>query len=106
MPLISLTYNRASRAYDDAAETITRVLDPQAVPMYRAFHAALVAYLDQLGRKTPDWSRIADLARQVTYTVNPDEWRKIGVPAPQRGVTDFGTRWYLEAILAEPKPED
>lgn len=88
---------------DDAVETITRTLEAQAVPTYRAFHAALVAYFRELGKRNPDWSKVADLARQVAYTVNPDEWRENGVSAPERGVTDFGTRWLLETILAEPK---
>jgi len=42
-----------------------------------------------------------NLARQVAYTVKADEWRKTGVSTPERGVTNFGTRWFLEAILAK-----
>jgi hypothetical protein len=88
---------------DDAAETITRTLDPQAILTYRAFHTALVTYVGELAKKNPDWSKAADLARQVAYTVNGDEWRKTGVATPGRGVADFGTQWFLEAILAETK---
>ena len=57
-----------------------------------------------LGKKSPDWSKVAELARRVAYTVNPEEWQKAGAPASGRGVTGFGTRWFLEAIMAEPKP--
>jgi hypothetical protein len=86
---------------DDAPETITRTLDPLAVPTYRAFHAALVVYLDELGKENPNWSKVADLARQVAYTVKADEWRKAGATTSERGVANFGTRWFLEAILAK-----
>ena len=52
---------------DDVSETVTRTLDPRAILMYRAFHAALVSYFDELGKDTPDWPKAAELARQVAY---------------------------------------
>jgi hypothetical protein len=88
---------------EGATETITRTLDPEAAPAYRAFHAALVAYLDELGKKKPDWSKVADLIRQVAYTVAPDEWREAGATASGRSLTDFNADLYLEAILDKPR---
>ncbi len=101
LPAVQLNPQR--RYTNDAPETIARTLDPQAVPAYRGFHSALVRYLDELGKKSPDWSVVNERALEVAYSVNPKEWRKTGVSAPEHGVLEFDTRWYLEAVLPEPK---
>lgn len=89
---------------EDAPDTLARTLDPQTIPTYRTFLAAVNTYLAELGQSNPDWAKVDELARRVAYTINPDDWRQTGVPVTGPGVLRFGTRWYLEAVLAKPVP--
>jgi hypothetical protein len=99
----AVTLNPLWWSADDAPETIERALDPQAIIAYRAFHAALVVYLDALSAENPNWHNLGELICQVAYTVNPNKWGKADAPAQCHGIAGFNTRWFLEAIVMRPQ---
>ncbi|HEX6258895.1 MAG TPA: hypothetical protein VFZ48_05445 [Candidatus Saccharimonadales bacterium] len=100
----AVVLNPMWRSREGAPEMLVRTLNPDAAVVYSAFHAAVVAYLDELGKQNSDGATIADRARLAAYVVNAPAWREAGVSVFGEGVCGYGsTRLFLGAVLTEPE---
>jgi hypothetical protein len=87
----------------DVPETCTRVVTQEQVGTYKEFHSLLVDYSGVLLSCGADSSEAAEAASAVAQIVRPGSWREAGLPAPEKGILDYDTRWYLEMVMRAPE---
>lgn len=86
-------------------DTITRNIGDQEIATYGRLHSAVVDYAGVLLKHGPGSPEVIGAATTAAQVVNPEAWREVGaaVPTDIAPYSRLGTRWYLEAVIAQSK---